>query len=101
MTEDERKRKIQAILDKADEAMAVMREARATSRRSVTAVERVDTSIATSFDGLRIVVDALAAANYANRSAHVNVVEGDDEVDRAIALMHEANHMAIALLNEL
>ena len=67
----------------------------------MTAVERVDTSIATSFDGLRIVVDALAEANYANRSAHVNVVEGDDEVDRAIALMHEANHMAIALLNEL
>lgn len=101
MTEDERKQRIQAILDKADEAMALMREARTTNRRSVTAVERVDTSLATSFDGLRTVVDALAAANYANRSAHINVVEGDDEVDRAIALMHEANHMAIALLNEL
>jgi hypothetical protein len=45
-------------------------------------------------------VDALEAANYANRSAHINVVEGDDDVDRAIDLMREANHMAIALLDE-
>lgn len=89
------------ILDKADQAMASMREARATSRRSVSAVERVDTSIATSFEGLRTVVDALEAANYANRSAHINVVEGEDTVYRAIDLLREANHMAIALLNEL
>ena len=34
-------------------------------------------------------------------SAHINVVVGDDDVDRAIDLMREANHMAIALLNEL
>jgi hypothetical protein len=46
-------------------------------------------------------LDALEAANYANQSAHVHVVEGDDEVDRAIDLMRETNHMAIALLNEL
>jgi hypothetical protein len=81
--------------------MALMRDARATSRRSISAVQRVDTSIGTSIDGLRTVVDALATANYANQSAHVHVVEGDDEVDRAIDLMREANHMAIALLNEL
>ena len=101
MTGEEFKKRMQPILGKADEAMALMREARATSRRSVTAVERVDTSIATSFEGLRRVVDALEAANYANRSAHINVVEGDDDVDRAIDLMREANRMAIALLNEL
>jgi len=101
MTEGERKKRIQAILDKADEAMALMREARATGRRSVTAVQRVDTSIGTSIDGLRTVLDALASANYANQSAHTNVVEGDDAVDRAIDLMREANHMAIALLNEI
>jgi hypothetical protein len=101
MTDEEFKKRMQPILDKADEAMAVMREARATSRRSVTAVEHVDTSIATSFDGMRRVLDALEAANYANRSAHINVVEGDDEIDRAIDLMREANQMAITLLNEL
>ena len=101
MTEEERKKRIQAILDKADAAMALMRDARATSRRSISAVQRVDTSIGTSLDGLRTVLDALATANYANQSAHVNVVEGDDEVDQAIDLMREANHMAIALLNEL
>jgi hypothetical protein len=101
MTEEERKKRIQAILDKADAAMALMRDARATSRRSISAVHRVDTSIGTSLDGLRTVLDALATANYANQSAHVNVVEGDDEVDQAIDLMREANHMAIALLNEL
>ncbi|HEY3159250.1 MAG TPA: hypothetical protein VGJ78_09855 [Vicinamibacterales bacterium] len=101
MTEEERKRRVQAILDKADEAMAVMRDARAMSRRSVAAVQRVDTSIGTGIDGLRTVLDALATANYANQSAHINVVEGDDDVDRAIDLMREANHMAIALLNEL
>ena len=101
MTEGDFKKRMQPILDKADKAMALMREAPATSRRSVSAVQRVDTSIATSFDGLRAVVEALEAANYANRSAHINVVEGDDDVDRAIDLMREANHMAIALLNEL
>ena len=101
MTADEYKKRMQPILDKADEAMALMREARATSRRSVSAVQRVDTSIGTSIDGLRTVLDALAAGNDANRSAHLNVVEGDDDVDRAIDLMREANHMAIALLNEL
>ena len=101
MTEEDFKKRMQPILDKADEAMALMREARATSRRSVSAVQRVDTSIGTSIDGLRTVLDALAAANYANQSAHVSVVEGDDTVDRAIDLMREANHMAIALLNEL
>ena len=101
VTAEEFKKRMQPILDKADEAMALMRDARATSRRSVTAVERVDTSIATSFEGLRKVVDALEAANYANRSAHINVVEGDDDVDRAIDLMREANRMAIGLLNEL
>jgi hypothetical protein len=101
MTEDERKTRIHAILDKHDQAMALMRGARAASRRSVTAVERVDTSMGTSIDGLRTVLDALAAANYANRSAHINVVEGDDDVDRAIDLVREANRMAIALLNEL
>ena len=37
----------------------------------------------------------------ANQSAHIDVVEGDDDIDRAIDLMREANHMAIALLNEL
>jgi hypothetical protein len=92
---------MQPILDKADEAMALMREARSTSRRSVRAVQRVDTSIGTSIDGLRTVLDALAAANYANQSAHVSVVEGDDAIDRSIDLMREANHMAIELLNEL
>ena len=101
MTEGERKKRIQAILDKADEAMALMREARATSRRSVTAVQRVDTSIGTSIDGLRTVLDALASVNYAKQSAHINVVEGDDAVDRAIDLMREANHMAIELLKEI
>ena len=101
MTEDDFKKRMQPVLDKADEAMALMREARATNRRSVSAVQRVDTSIGTSIDGLRTVLDALAAANYANQSAHVNVVEGDDDIDRAIDLMREANHMAIALLNEL
>jgi len=100
VTEEEFKKRMQPILDKADEAMALMREARATSRRSVRAVQRVDTSIATSFEGLHAVVDALAAANFANQSAHLNVVEGDDDVDRAIDLMREANHMVIALLNE-
>ena len=92
---------MQPILGKADEAMALMREARAASRRSVTAVQRVDTSIDTSINGIRGVLETLAAANYANRSAHINVVEGDDDVDRAIDLMREANRMAIALLNEL
>jgi hypothetical protein len=92
---------MQPILDKADEAMALMREARATSRRSVNAVQRVDTCSGTSIHGLRTVLDALAAANCANQSAHVNVIEGDDAVDRAIDVMREANHMAIALLNEL
>jgi hypothetical protein len=101
MTEQERKDRIRAILDKADEAMALMGEARATSRRSVTAVQRVDTSIGTSIDGLRTILEALASANDANQSAHMNVVEGDDAVDRAIVVMREANHMAIALLNEL
>jgi transcription antitermination factor NusA-like protein len=101
MTEEERRKRIQRILDKADEAMALMREARATNRRSVSGVQRVDTSIGTSIDGLRTVLDALASANYANQSEHINVVEGDDDVDRAIDLMREANHMAIALLNEL
>jgi len=43
----------------------------------------------------------LEAVNDANRSAHINVVDGDDTVYRAIDLMREANHMAIALLNEL
>ena len=101
VTDEEFKKRMQPILDKADKARALMREARATSRRSVRAVQRVDTSIATSFEGLHTVVDALAAANFANQSAHINVVEGDDDVDRAIDLMREANHMAIALLNEL
>jgi hypothetical protein len=101
VTNDDFKKRMQPILDKADEAMALMREARATNRRSVRAVQRVDTSLATSFEGLRTIVDALEAANYSNRSAHINVIEGDDDVDRAIDLMREANHMAIALLNEL
>jgi hypothetical protein len=101
VTEEERKKRIQAILDKHDEAMALMRDARAASRRSVSAVQRVDTSVGTSIDGLRTVLEALASANYANQSAHVNVVEGTDDVDRAIDLVREANHMAIALLNEL
>ena len=101
MTDEEFKKRMQPILDRADEAMALMRDARASSRRSVAAVQRVDTSIATSFEGMRQVLDALEAANYANQSAHVHVVEGDDDVDRAIDLMREANHMAIALLNEL
>lgn len=101
MTDEEFKKRMQPILDRADEAMALMRDARASSRRSVAAVQRVDTSIATSFEGMRRVLDALEAANYANQSAHVHVVEGDDDVDRAIDLMREANHMAIALLNEL
>ena len=101
MTEDERKKRIQTILDKHDQAAKLMREALSANRRSAVAVERVDTSIATSFEGLRTVVDALEAANYANRSAHINVVEGDDTVYRAIDLMREANHMAIELLNEL
>lgn len=79
---------MQPILDKADEVMALMREARATSHRSVTAVQRIDTSIGTSIDGLRIVLDALATANYANQSAHVIVVEGDDAVDRASIASH-------------
>jgi len=100
MTEDERRKRIQAILDKHDQAAKLMREALSANRRSAVAVERVDTSIATSFEGLRTVVDALEAANYANRSAHVNVGDGDDTVYRAIDLMREANHMAIALLNE-
>jgi len=101
VTGEERKKRIQAILDRYDKAMALMRDARAANRRSVSAVERVDTSMGTSIDGLRTVLDALASANYANQSAHVNVVEGDDAVDHAIGLALEANHMAIALLNEL
>jgi hypothetical protein len=101
MTDRERRKRIQAILDKHDEAARLMREARSANRRSVAAVERVDTSLATSFEGMRTVLDALEAANYANRSAHVNVVEGDDNVYRAIDLMLEANHMAVELLNEM
>lgn len=101
MTEEQRKRRVQAILDKYYEAMALMRDARAANRRSVSAVERVDTSMGTSIEGLRTVLDALASANYANQSAHVNVVEGDDAVDRAIGLALEASHMAIELLNDL
>ena len=101
MTPDERKKRIQAILDKHDEAARLMREALTTKRRTVLAVERVDTSIATSFEGMRRVLDALEAANYANRSAHIHAVAGEDNMDRAITLMRDANHMAIALLNEL
>src|SRR5947207_371747 len=99
MTEGERRKRIQAILDKHDEAARLMREALSANRRGVAAVERVDTSLATSFEGLRTVVDALAAANYANRSAHINVVEGDTDVDRAIDLLLEANRMTTTLLN--
>jgi hypothetical protein len=101
MTEEERKRRIQTILDKHDEAAKLMREAIAANRRSINAIQRVDTSMGTSIDGLRTVLDALASVNYANRSAHLNVVEGDDDVSRAIDIMREANHMAIELLNEL
>ena len=101
MTEDERKKRIQAILDRHDEAARLMREAIASKRRTVIAVERVDTSLATSFEGMRRVLDALEAANYANRSAHVHAVADEDNVDRAIDLMLEANHMATELLNEL
>jgi hypothetical protein len=101
MTEDERKKRFQVILDKHDEALRLMREALTSKRRTITAVERVDTTMATSVDGMRMVLDALAAANYANRSAHINVVEEADAVDRAIDLVLEANQMTTALLNEL
>src|SRR5436190_22053105 len=101
MTGDERKKRFQVILDKHDEALRLMREALGAKRRSVTAAERVDTSMATSIEGMQTVLDALAAANYANRSAHINVVEGADNVDRAIDLVLEANRMTTALLNEL
>lgn len=101
MTEGERKKRIQAILDKHDEAARLMREALSAKRRPVLAVEHVDTSIATSFEGMRRVLDALEAANYANRSAHIHALDGEDDMDRAITVMREANHMAIELLNEL
>jgi hypothetical protein len=101
MTEDERKKRIQEILDKHDEAFRLMREARAASTRTSRAVQRVDTSAGTSIEGLRTVLDALAAANYANQSAHVNVDATNDAVDRAIDLVLQANQMATALLNEL
>jgi hypothetical protein len=52
-------------------------------------------------DAKRTILDALAAANYANRSAHISILEGEDDMDRGITVMREANHMAIALLNEL
>src|SRR5438132_868752 len=101
MTEQHRKERIQAILDKHDEAFALMREAREQSRATVRHVQRVDTSVGTSIDGLRIVLDGLASANDANQSAHVNVDAENDVVDRAIDLVLEANRMATALLNEL
>ena len=101
MTEGERKRRIQAILDKHDEAFRLMREAREASRVTEWQVQRVDTSIGTSIDGLRTVIDALAVANHANQSSHRDVTAGSDAVNRAIDLVLEANQMASALLNEL
>jgi hypothetical protein len=92
---------MQVILDKHDEAAQLMRRALSAKRPTVVAVERVDTSIATSFDGMRRVLDALEAANYANRTAHIHALEGEGDVDRAIALVLEANHLAIELLNEM
>ena len=52
------------LLDKHDEAFALMREARATRNRVGRSVERVDTSVGTSFEGLRTVLEAnrMAAA---------------------------------------
>ena len=53
MTEDERRKRFQVILDKHDQALRLMRETLTAKRRTVSAVERVDTSLATSFDGMR------------------------------------------------
>jgi ABC-type transporter Mla subunit MlaD len=101
MTEEERKKRIQAILDKHDEAFAAMREAREQSRATVRHVQRVDTSVGRSIEGLRTVLDGLASANDANQSAHEGALAVNDAVLRAIDIAREANHMAIALLNEL
>ena len=101
MTEDERKRRVQAILDKHDAAVEALQQARELGRTTHVEVHHVDTSVATSIAGMRSVLDGLAAATDSNQIAFERSLAMIDAQGRAMDAMREANQMAIALLNEL
>jgi hypothetical protein len=101
MTERERKARVQAILDKHDAATEAFQLARELGRTTHVTVHHVDTSIGTSIAGMRSVLDALAAASDANQIAFEQSLAMIDAQGRGLALVREANQMAIALLNEL
>jgi hypothetical protein len=100
MTEEERKRRVQAILDKHDEAFRALREAREASGVTVGAAQRVDTSVGTSIEGLRTVLDGLASANDANQVVSERAIVVNNAIGRAIDAALDANQMALALFNE-
>jgi hypothetical protein len=90
MTDQERRVRVQEILDRHNAAVEALQQARELGRTTHVTVHHVDTSVATSIAGMRTVLDGLAAATDANQIAF----------ERTLAII-EANQMAIALLNEL
>ena len=101
MTRAERKRRVQAILDKHDKAVEAFQLARELGRTIRVEVHHVDTSVATSIAGMRSVLDGLAAASDSNQIAFERSLAMIDAQGRGMELVREANQMAIALLNEL
>ena len=101
MTEDERKKRMQAILDKLDASTEALQISRELGRKTHVEVHHVDTSVATSIAGMRSVLDGLAAGREANQIAFERSLAMIDAQGRAMDLLREANQMAIALLNDL
>lgn len=101
MTENERKKRIQEILDKHDAVVEALQKARELGRTTHVTVHHVDRSVGTSIAGMRTVLDGLAAASDSNQIAFERSLAMIDAQGRAMDLMREANQMAIALLNEL
>jgi hypothetical protein len=101
MTEHERKKRMQAILDKHDAATEAFQLARELGRTTHVTVHRVDTSVGASIAGMRTVLDGLAAASDSNQVAFERSLAMIDALGRGMDLVREANQMAIALLNEL
>ena len=100
MTDEERRKRIQEILDKDNEAAAALTEARELASITVGAAHRVDTSVGTSIEGLRIVLDGLASANEHNLMVSERAIAVTAAVGRAITAAREANRLTMALLNE-
>jgi len=98
MTDDERKKLIQEILGKDNEASAALTEARELSAITIGAAHRVDSSVGTSIDGLRLVLDGLAAANEHNLIVSERAIAVNAAIGRAITAAREANRLTMALL---